>query len=241
MAVNEYEREQAILDAAADLLIRYGYHKLTMGAVADAVDLHRGLVYLRFTSKDDLVDAVVARELDRYALAWRDLVAADPEGGSMGSMARAMTGALKTLPLASAIVARDEQVFGRYLRKAGSHFQQRPKPTRTREFLDAMQAAGAIRRDVDTRAMAFIADALTPAIRRTFERADDGPDDDDRPTSEQVLEALVDILDRTLTPPSGADLAAGKAILLDGVDRARADFAARYRRADRAGEAGDHE
>lgn len=224
VSVNETEREQAILDAAAELLLRFGYAKLTMGDVAAAVDLHRGLVYLCFKSKDDLVDAVVARELDRYAVAWHARLEADPEGGSVGSMARAMLGALKTLPLAAAIVARDEEVFGKYLRKAGSHFQRRPAPSRTREFLDAMRDAGVIRREVDTRAMAFLTDALTPAIRRAFLRGGDAPADPEQPSWEQVLETLVDMLDRTLTPP-GADLAAGKAVLVDGLEETRAGFA----------------
>ena len=37
-----------------------------------------------------------------------------------------------------------------------------------REFLHMMQEAGTMRRDVDTRAVAFILDAITPALRRTF-------------------------------------------------------------------------
>ncbi|WP_037368287.1 TetR/AcrR family transcriptional regulator [Amycolatopsis orientalis] len=240
MSVNETEREQAILDAAAGLLLRFGYAKLTMGDVAGAVDLHRGLVYLCFKSKDDLVDAVVARELDRYATAWRERLEADPEGGSVGSMARAMLGALKTLPLAAAIVARDEEVFGKYLRKPGSHFQRQPPAARTREFLDAMRDAGVLRPEVDTRAMAFLTDALTPAVRRAFLRGGDAPADPEQPSWEQVLETLVDLLDRTLTPP-GADLAAGKAILVEGLDKARAGFAPRNHRTNEHGGADEND
>ncbi|MEU4232156.1 TetR family transcriptional regulator [Nonomuraea sp. NPDC026600] len=42
-----------------------------MGDVAEAVLLHRRLVYLHFKSKDELVEAVLIRELDRYAETWR--------------------------------------------------------------------------------------------------------------------------------------------------------------------------
>src|SRR3954452_20818775 len=116
MGVDEGEREQAILDGAAELLLRFGYNKLTMGDVADAGALHRGLIYLRFKSKDELVEAVVLRELDRYADAWREQVEDDPRGGGVASVYRAMMHALKRLPLAAAIVARDTEVFGKYLR-----------------------------------------------------------------------------------------------------------------------------
>ena len=223
------ERERAILDAAAELLLGSGYAKLTISAVAGAVDLHRGLVHLRFRTKDELVGAVVRDELDRYALRWREHMEADPRSGSVGSIARAMLGALKGLPLASAIVAEDEAVFGRYLRRPGSYFQHPAEP-RTREMLDALRAAGVIRPGVDTRAMAFITDTLTPAIRRSFLR-DDGPADPERPTWEEVLEALTDMLDRTLTPPD-ADLAAGRAVLFGALEETRARFAVRDDRPD---------
>src|SRR4051812_27005762 len=199
--VHEQERERAILDAAGELLLRFGYNKLTMGDVADAVGLHRGLVYLRFPSKDELVEAVVLGELDRYGLAWRDQVESDPEGGSVGSVVRAVLGALKALPLASAIVAADEQVFGRYLRKRRDLFELGARTTGVRTFLDAMRAAGVVRREVDTHATAFILASLTSAIRRALLGADRAPVDADQPSWEQVLETLADMLDRTLTPP----------------------------------------
>jgi AcrR family transcriptional regulator len=216
------ERDQAILDAAGQLLLRHGYNKLTMGDVADAVDLHRGLVYLRFKSKDDLVAVLVLRELKQYALAWREQLETDPEGGSVGSAGRAMLRALTALPLASAIVARDEAVFGKYLRKPATLFD-RPilRSMGTKESFDALREAGVIRADVDTGAAAYLYDALIPAVRSVLRQEDPG-----QPSWEALLETLSDMLDRTLTPPGGADLAAGKKVLLDGLERTLADFEA---------------
>lgn len=48
MSIDEQEREQAILDAAAQLLLRHGYNKTTMSDVATAVNLNRALIYLYF-------------------------------------------------------------------------------------------------------------------------------------------------------------------------------------------------
>ncbi|WP_344835714.1 helix-turn-helix domain-containing protein [Nonomuraea dietziae] len=101
MGTADQVRERTILDATAELLLRIGYDKLTMGDVADAVSLHRGLVYLVFKSKDELVEAVVHDELSRYADAWREHLEADPRAGDVASVYRAMMGALKTLPLAA--------------------------------------------------------------------------------------------------------------------------------------------
>jgi AcrR family transcriptional regulator len=229
VGTGDQQREQAILDATAELLLRFGYNKLTMGDVADAVALHRGLVYLRFASKDELVRAVTFRELDRYAAAWRAQVETDPDSGSVGSVGRAMLRALEGLPLACAILARDEEVFGKYLRRGESPFERSPtRPAGIREFLDAMREAGVVRGDVDTRATAFILDALIPAIGRTFPRPGNTPPDADQPSWKAVLETLADMLDRTLTPAGGVDLAAGRSILLSGIDRARANLAVRF-------------
>lgn len=223
MGVDERERERAILDAATDLLLRLGYNKLTMGDVAEAVDLHRGLVYLRFKSKDELVEAIVHRELNRYADRWRDELRADPQGGSAASVLRATARALQSLPMAAAIVARDELIFGKYLRRPANIFERVRKPLGTHRFLRVMQEAGTIRPEVDVRSVAFILDAVSRALRHTFPHDRDA----DQPSSDDVLETLADLLDLGLTPSGGADLAAGKAILLDGPKQARADFADR--------------
>lgn len=232
MHVNEHEREQAILDAAAELLLRLGYNKLTMGDVADAVALHRGLVYLIFSSKDELVEAVMVRELDAYTEAWRDHVAADPRGGSAAGVYRAMVHALEELPLAAAIVARDAEVFGKYLRRPGNLFQRDTECLGTLGFLRAMRDAGGVRRNVDVPAVAFILDALTPALLRRL-AANRGAAAGGGPSVAELLEALADLLDRGLTPPRGADLRAAKEVLMSELDHAREDLSSapsRHRR-----------
>ncbi|MEU8251049.1 hypothetical protein [Nonomuraea sp. NPDC048916] len=160
---------------------------------------------------------------------WREQVEADPRGGDVASVYRAMVHVLKTLPLASAITVRDPEVFGKYLRKPSNLFERRPSTFGMREFLHMMQRAGTMRLEVDTRAVAFILDALTPALRSAFMAEKTGPHPD-RPTPDELLETLADLLDRALTPPGGADLANGKAVLLGGLDQARAALAAALNR-----------
>ncbi|MGV9776251.1 TetR/AcrR family transcriptional regulator [Streptosporangium sp. NPDC003464] len=220
MSTADQERERTILDATAELLLRIGYNKLTMADVSDAVTLHRGLVYLVFKSKDELVEAVIQDQLNQYADAWREHLEADPRAGSVASVYRAMMGALKALPLAAAIVARAEDVFGKYLRKRGSVFERLPEISGSHDFLRAMREAGAVRRDVDVRAVAYILDALTPAIRHTFQE----PAGADVPSSAAVLEVVEKMIESALPPAEGADLAAGKGILLSLLTRTTSAF-----------------
>jgi AcrR family transcriptional regulator len=222
------ERVHLILDAAAGLLLRHGYNKITMSDVADAVGLHRGLVYLHFSSKDALVEALIVRELSRYGETWSHHLETDPLGGSVASVYRSVVHALKQVPLMAAIFSQDEQTFGKYLRKPGNLFARLPKSP-TSDFLRAMQEAGAVRQDINLAAMTFILDTLTPAIlETTLSSVRDEPRRDfapaSRPSYDELLETIAEMLERMFTPAEGANLEAGKALLCQDLDQIRAFY-----------------
>lgn len=229
MGIDEQEREQTILDAAAQLLLRHGYNKTTMSDIANAVDLNRALIYPHFKSKDELVAALIIRELERYADMWSQAIKADPLGGSIASLYRGMVPVLKQLPLMTAMLARDEQTFGKYLRKPGNILASLSTPITTRDFLQTMQEIGAVRQDVNIAAMALIIDTLTPATLEALSPHRKEPSGDSahpgKPSFEEVMETVAEMLERMLTPESGAHLEAGKAALLQGVESAQARLA----------------
>src|SRR5215469_1669496 len=165
MGVDEQERERAIFDVTTELLLRHGYNKVTMSDVADAVGLNRRLVYLLFPSKDALIEALLLREMNTYVNIWSRSLDSDPLGGSVASVYRSLLVVIEQLPLMTAMYTRDEQTFGKYLSRPGSFFTSwPPDPGPTREYLQTMQEIGVVRQDINTRAMAFILDALTPSI-----------------------------------------------------------------------------
>ena len=59
-------RREAILDAAEELVASEGYHGLRMDAVAEAVELSKGTLYLYFQNKDALSAAVATRFIDTF-------------------------------------------------------------------------------------------------------------------------------------------------------------------------------
>lgn len=229
MGVDEQERERMILDAAAQLLLRHGYNKTTMSDVAEAMGLNRALIYPHFKSKDELVGALIIRELERYADMWSQALKADPLGGSIASIYRGIVPILKQMPLMVAILTRDEQTFGKYLRKPGNILASLATPITTRDTLQAMQELGVVRQDVNIAAMAFIMDALTPATLEALSpHREETSDDTAHPgklSYEEVMETVAEMLERMLTPESGANLEAGKAALLQGVESGRARLA----------------
>jgi AcrR family transcriptional regulator len=229
MGIDEQERERMILDATVQLLLRHGYNKTTMSDVAEAVGLNRALIYPHFKSKDELVEALIIRELERYGDMWSQSLEADPLGGSIASIYRGMVPALEQLPLMAAILTQDEQTFGKYLRKPGNIFAYLSTTITTRDALQAMQELGAVRQDVNITAMAFIMDALTPAILETLSPHRDelagGSAHPGKPSYEELMETMAEMLERMLTPEAGANLEAGKSALLRKVEIARARFA----------------
>jgi len=227
MGIDEKDRARAILDVTADLLLRHGYNKVTMSDVADAVGLNRRLVYLLFPSKDALVEALLRRELSTYVEIWNHYLERDPLGGTVASVYRGLLAALKQLPLMAAMYTRDEQTFGKYLSRPGGFFASwPPDPGPTREYLQAMQEVGAVRQDINTRAVAFILDALTPSILQALAAHSRAPRDDsgrpDQPSFDELVETVAELCERLLMPAEGANLEAGKAMMRRKIAAAQA-------------------
>lgn len=59
------EVREAILDAADDFLARFGYRKMTIDDLAQAVGIGKGSVYLHFSSKEEIALSQVDRIIER--------------------------------------------------------------------------------------------------------------------------------------------------------------------------------
>lgn len=57
----------ALLDAAAALIVEGGFSSLTLAAIGERAGYSRGLVTARFGSKDGLVDELIKRIVDRWS------------------------------------------------------------------------------------------------------------------------------------------------------------------------------
>ncbi|NLO94212.1 MAG: TetR/AcrR family transcriptional regulator [Clostridiaceae bacterium] len=63
--VKEYdERKNEILDASEKLFLEKGYVQCTIKDILKAVDIARGTFYYYFESKEEVLDAVIARSVD---------------------------------------------------------------------------------------------------------------------------------------------------------------------------------
>jgi AcrR family transcriptional regulator len=71
-------REQRILDAAGELLLTFGYRRVTVDDVARRAGVGKGTVYLHWSSKLELFAAVLLRDVASIVEAQLAAMRADP-------------------------------------------------------------------------------------------------------------------------------------------------------------------
>ena len=203
------EREQQILDAAAALIVRLGYDKTTMSDIAAEAGASRRTVYLYFKGKEELFEALLYRgRYVRYSQTWLEQIDADPRGGTLGGFCRALLHSVNRHPLIAAMMRRDRRVLGNYLRKPDNIFSRMVSGVNTLDFFQALQAAGAIRQDIDAAVLLHLIEVLSYGQLAIV----DYKPFDQFPPYDAVMEAIAEILDRALIPADGGNSAAGKAI-----------------------------
>ncbi len=212
------ERQQQILDAAAAVIIRLGYDKASMGAIAEEAGVSRRTVYLYFKGKEQLFEALLIREYLQYSQTWLGQIEADPRGGTVGGFYRALFHAVSRRPLMAAMLRRDRRVIGNYLRKRDNLFARMEAGVNTADFFQALQAVGAIRQDIDAAVILHIVEMLAYGQLTIG----DFKPHDQFPPYDAVMAALADIMDRALRPKGGGNSEAGKAIVRQITAAARA-------------------
>ena len=217
---DENERKQQILDAAAAVIIRLGYDKTTMGDIAGEMGMSRRTVYLYFKGKEELFEALLYREYLEYSQTWLEHIEANPGGGTVGGVYRALYHAVNSRPLMAAMMRRDRRVIGNYLLKRDNIFARMLTGVNTLEFFRALQAAGAIRQDIDATVIEHILEMLSygQLTIGDFKPLNEFPPYD------AVMEALADMLDRALRPEDGGDGEASKAVMRQITTAARAQL-----------------
>ena len=202
-------RAKHLLDTAATLITQHGYDKTTMGDIAEAAGISRGLLYLHFENKEKLFEALVFRETVQYTRIWLARQTADPNGGTIAAMYRNALVALNARPLMAAMMRRDRRIFGSYLRKPNNLFQLPNTQSQWTETIRQLQDVGAVRQDIKAELLATILDLLSYGLISI----DEIRPPQEIPPFDETMEAIATLLDQALTPQAGANSQAGKAII----------------------------
>ena len=211
------QREERILDAAATLLVRWGYRKTTIDDVAREAGVGKGTIYLHWKDKNELFRAALWREQERLGEDVKQRIVADPEGGLLHRVTTHSMMAALSNPLMAAILKGNADIFNGFL---GAYSQDMLNQVAgvADTYLAQLQNAGLIRRDIPAPVITFMLTALKVGLINS-------PDiigQEHTPSMEQLTEALSDLIRRWLEPeqlPKTSD--AGKQLLTEYLDKVR--------------------
>jgi AcrR family transcriptional regulator len=170
-AIQTTDTRARILDGTFDAVATFGVSRLTVEDVARQAGLSRQSVYRYFGSKDELISALVIRELEAFLDGVREAHARHTD--LEAAMREAALFCLRTVrehPLLDRLLASEPETLLPYLTtRAGSVV------ARAREVLEDLAAeragvrSGLVHRTADVAVRAVISYALTPS--------DDDPED----------------------------------------------------------------
>ena len=203
------DRQHHILHAAAAVIMRQGYDKTTMSDIAAEAGLSRGTVYLYYPGKQELFEALLYHEVRQYVHNWLEHIEANPRGGTIGGLYKAFLYAINSRPFMAAMLRRDPRIIGSYLRRPDNVFGSLQSGAVSINLFQALQEAGAIRKDVDPQVMSYILDVIGYGLLSIHEFKKP----EDTPPFDTVIETIADMMDALLTPEDGGNSEAGKAVI----------------------------
>lgn len=107
------ERGDRILDAAAELLLRHGYRKVTIDDIAGRADVGKGTVYLHWRTKQQLFETLFRRASIGLVREIRDRLLEDPYEARPHRYARTSFLTTSRNPLMVALATGDTNLLGR--------------------------------------------------------------------------------------------------------------------------------
>ncbi|WP_182900758.1 TetR/AcrR family transcriptional regulator [Microbispora sp. H10830] len=117
----ERERAERILDAAGELLVAWGYPRITVEDVARRAGVGKGTVYLHFSTKELLFLAVLIRAKARIIERLAAGVRADPSAVLLSSAARSAYLWVHEEPIFRATLLGDDDTLGALSRSAAEN------------------------------------------------------------------------------------------------------------------------
>lgn len=214
-------RERRLLDAAAGLILRYGYHKTTIDDIAREARVSRGTFYLHFQTREALLTTLIVREKIAMTEDLKQRIAGDPEGATLRGLLKHSALALMQRPLLKALLLRDAGVFGRVVEREQHNAGAMEALAGFTRYLQGLYEQGLVRTDLPLQALISLFSSIflgfflaAPLLPDAFKLSD-----------EQLAEMMAETGHRALErgePASPAALRAAAASLSSFLDQGMA-------------------
>jgi AcrR family transcriptional regulator len=152
------ERAEQILDAAAELIARFGYKRVTMDDIATQADIGRGTIYQYWKTREALYTAVIEREFLAVIDEILSAIRRDPKEALLHRVVRTEFLAVMRLPILRAIFTADASMLGK-LSKGG--IDQALEAHRSIIFRELLVQHGLLRDDISSAELDY---ALTATV-----------------------------------------------------------------------------
>lgn len=143
--VDRRERADRILDTAKDLLLRWGYRRVTIDEIAARAGVGKGTVYLHWRTRDQIFLAVAAREAAEMVDAMAAAMAADPAEISVDRYMRRLFAEALRRPVLHAVFTRDADTLGKLVSVPAFRTLEHAKLLISHEYLGVLAGAGLLR------------------------------------------------------------------------------------------------
>ena len=190
------ERADRILDAAAELILRWGYKKTTIDDIAKQSRVAKGTIYLHWKTREDLFMALLIREDFKYAEDLKQRIASDPEGSTLRGFVKHSTLALMNNALIKALFLNDTELLGEIASKEFSSATYPQRIENYKNFLTFMRSHGMVSTDIGIREQTYILSAIWIG----FLLADQWMPEEFKVSDEEMVELLADTVQRALEP-----------------------------------------
>jgi AcrR family transcriptional regulator len=215
--VDRRQRADRILDTARDLLLAWGYRRVTIDELARRAGVGKGTIYLHWRSREEVFHAVSAREAAAMADAIVQAVRDDPAEVALHRYLRRLFVEAMNRPVLRALYTRDADTLDTFLASANHQHSEDSNLGVNRDYLGVLAAEAMLRSGLRLDDL----DYTLPTIVFGFFAAEPFLPPSVALTLEQKADQLADTVRRAFEPadaPSSAALkrAAGKAIPILG-------------------------
>jgi AcrR family transcriptional regulator len=213
IAEHRQQRADRILDTARELLLSWGYRRVTIDELARRAGVGKGTIYLHWRSREEVFGAVSAREAAEMADAIIAAIRNDPAEIALHRYLRALFVEAMNRPVLRALYTRDADTLGAFLATVHHHHLEESKIAVNRDYLGVLAAEGMLRPDLDLTDL----DYTLPTIVFGFFAAEPFHPPSITLTLEQKADQLAETVHRAFEPakaPSNATVkrAANKAL-----------------------------
>ena len=199
LAEEHRRRESQILDAAVQLLIRFGFRKTTIDDVAREAGVGKGTIYLHWKDKNELFRAALWRASQQAIDDMLERLKTDPEGGQFHRLFAHGMVAVFANPLLSALMIGRTDIFQGLIGSFDPQMLNNMLGNSNTQIAH-LQESGLLRKDLSVNLIVFLIGALKTGIISAAEFIPDNQ----MPTTTELTDALGDLMRRWLAPEDGA-------------------------------------